>query len=69
MLVKVEGEPGCDFAEAAAACRRQIETLIGGADVEVVSQRALPRSEKKTTSMAEAGGKRVPDVERNSDLP
>lgn len=49
MLIKVEGDPGCDFAAVAQACRRHIKTHIGvGVDVEVVPRGTLPRSEKKT---------------------
>lgn len=48
MLVKVEGEPGVDYA-ATAACQRAIKTHIGiTAAVEVVPFGSLPRSEKKT---------------------
>jgi len=49
MLIRVEGEPGADPAQTAAAFRRNIKALIGvGAEVEVVPQGTLPRTEKKT---------------------
>lgn len=49
ILLRVEGEPEADRGETAAACRQNIKRVIGIlADVEVVPQRSLPRSEKKT---------------------
>lgn len=49
ILIKVEGEPGADPEQAAAACRQNIKRVIGiQAEVEVVPHGSLPRSEKKT---------------------
>lgn len=49
ILIRVEGEPGADPVETAAACRRSIKRVIGiQADVEIVPCGSLPRSEKKT---------------------
>lgn len=49
ILLRVEGEPGVDPEQTAAACRHNIKRVIGIlADIEVVSQGSLPRSEKKT---------------------
>ena len=49
ILLRVEGELGADPDETAAACRQNIKRVIGIlADVEVVPQRSLPRSERKT---------------------
>lgn len=47
--IRVEGEPGADPAAVKAACRQNIKRVIGIlADIEVVPQGSLPRSEKKT---------------------
>ncbi len=47
--IRVEGEPGADPAAAGTACRHNIKRVIGIlADIEVVPQGSLPRSEKKT---------------------
>ncbi len=49
MLIRVEGEQGCNADEVAAACRKNVKVHIGVAvDVEVVPFGSLPRSEKKT---------------------
>jgi len=47
--IRVEGEPGADPEAVSTACRQNIKRVIGIlADVEVVPQGSLPRSEKKT---------------------
>ena len=47
--LRVEGEQGADPAAVSSACRQNIKRVIGIlADVEVVPQGSLPRSEKKT---------------------
>lgn len=49
ILLRVEGEPGVDLEQTVAACRHNIKRVIGiFADIEVVPQGGLPRSEKKT---------------------
>jgi len=49
ILLRVEGEEQADPVETAAACRRNVKRVIGIlADVEIVTQRSLPRSERKT---------------------
>lgn len=49
ILIKVEGEPGCDFEEVALQLRKNIKNRIGiSAEVEIVPQGILPRSEKKS---------------------
>lgn len=49
ILLRVEGDQETDPEETAAACRQNIKRVIGIlADVEVVPQRSLPRSERKT---------------------
>lgn len=49
ILLRVEGEPGVDSEQTAAACRQNIKRVIGIlADIEIVPQGGLPRSEKKT---------------------
>ncbi len=47
--LRVEGEQGADPAAVSSACRQNIKRVIGIlADIEVVPQGSLPRSEKKT---------------------
>jgi len=47
--IRVEGEQGADPAVVSSACRQNIKRVIGIlADIEVVPQGSLPRSEKKT---------------------
>ena len=47
--IRVEGEQGADPAAVSSACRHNIKRVIGIlADIEVVPQGSLPRSEKKT---------------------
>jgi hypothetical protein len=49
ILLRVEGEAGVDPEQTITACRRNIKRVIGIlADIEVVPQGGLPRSEKKT---------------------
>lgn len=49
ILVKVEGEQDCGFDQVADRLRKNIKTRVGIlADVEVVPQGSLPRSEKKS---------------------
>ncbi len=49
ILLRVEGEEQADPVATAAACRRNVKRVIGIlADVEIVTQRSLPRSERKT---------------------
>ncbi len=49
ILIRVEGEPGADPGQVAAACRQSIKRIIGiQAEVKVVPHGSLPRSERKT---------------------
>lgn len=47
--IRVEGGPGCSLDKVADMCRKNIKARIGvSAEVEVVPQGSLPRSEKKS---------------------
>jgi phenylacetate-CoA ligase len=49
ILLRVEGEPDVAPEQTAATCRQNIKRVIGIlADIEIVPQGGLPRSEKKT---------------------